>query len=449
MKCKQWLRPDQPLNRRQLMLLTGAAALGAATASITGCAANPVTGRQQLMLLSEQDEIALDRRQSPHQFSADYGPVQDPALQLYFSSVGERLTQHTQRPQIPYSFRVVNANYVNAYAFPGGSIAATRGILISLNNEAELAGLLGHELGHVNARHTAASMSRGALLGAALSGFGLIPTQPTGDGGIGDFLQQVGQLGTQALLASYSRDNEREADALGMSYMVQAGYSAQGMVGLMDLLRSMQRQTPSALELMFATHPMSDERFATARATADTTYAYGENFSTNRERFMDSTARLRTQTPAIKALERSEQIMARKDFAQAETVLTETSSRFPDDYCAQVLLAKCLLAQRQPLTARPHLEQATHIYPEEAQAHNLLGMTYLWTQQPDRALEQFTTFDKLMPGNPGTIFLIGYSHEMMKNNAEAATRYKAFLQQIRQGPQAQYAYNRLKQWGYL
>lgn len=441
-------RLDKPLSRRDFLLLSGAASLGATTFSLTGCAANPVTGRQQLMLMSEQEEISLDQRQSPHQFSADYGPVQDPALQRYINDVGLSLASKTQRPHMPYSFRVVNANYVNAYAFPGGSIAATRGILISLDNEAELAGLLGHELGHVNARHTAASMSRGALLGAALGGIGMITGQQQGQGGLGDLLQQVGQFGEQALLASYSRDNERQADALGMSYMVKADYSADGMVGLMDLLRSLHRQSPSALELMFATHPMSDERFATAQQTANTDYLYAANQPLHRERYMDTTARLRAQAPTIKKLEQAEQLMGKKDFVTAERLLNEAVAASREDYSAQVLLAKCQLAQRKPVDARPHLEKATTIYPNEAQAHNLLGMTYLMTQQPDRALAQFTAFDTLMPGNPGTTFLQGYSHEMMQQRPEAAGYYRKFLQQVQQGPQAQYAYARLMQWGY-
>lgn len=443
------LLSDSSLSRRHFLLLSGAAALGASTLSMTGCAVNPVTGRQQFMLMSEEEEIGIDKRQSPHQFSADYGVVQDPALQNYISWLGLELARQTQRPHMPYSFRVVNANYVNAYAFPGGSIAATRGILISLDNEAELAGLLGHELGHVNARHTAASMSRGAVLGAALGGISIVTGQQPGQGGLGDLLQQVGEVSSKVLLASYSRDNERQADALGMEYMVKAQYSAQGMVGLMDLLRSLHRQSPSALELMFSTHPMSDERFANAQETANTQYVYAGNQPLHRERYMDKTARLRALAPAIKTLEQAEQQMGKKDFVGAETLLRDAIHRAREDYCARVLLAKCMLAQRKPADARPHLEKAVAIYPEEAQAHNLLGMTYLLTQAPERALEQFTAYDTLMPGNPGTTFLQGYSHEMMQQTPQAAEHYRRFLQVVNQGPQAQYAYARLKQWGYL
>ena len=128
---------------------------------ITGCATNPVTGKRQLMIISEDQEIAVDKENSPHQFSTDYGALQDKTLNEYIDRAGKRIAARTHRPDMPYSFRGVNATYINAYAFPGGSIACTRGILLALDNEAELAGLLGHELGHVNARHTGARMSKG------------------------------------------------------------------------------------------------------------------------------------------------------------------------------------------------------------------------------------------------------------------------------------------------
>ena len=158
------------LTRRQFMWLTGIAAAGAAA----GCATNPVTGSTQFMTVSEEEEIQIDRQYSPMQFSDDYGPVQDTALNAYVNGIGRALAARTHRPNMPYSFRVVNATYINAYAFPGGSIACTRGILLKLDDEAELAALLGHEIGHVNARHTTSAMSKGMLSQAVIGGFSIL-----------------------------------------------------------------------------------------------------------------------------------------------------------------------------------------------------------------------------------------------------------------------------------
>ena len=144
------------LNRRDFIRCSTLAAAG----WMAGCATNPVTGKSQFMLISEQDELAVDRQHAPLQFSADYGLTQDRELSDYITRTGRQLVPGTHRPQLPYRFEVVNATYINAYAFPGGSIAATRGILLKIDNEAELASLLGHELGHVNARHTAEQLHR-------------------------------------------------------------------------------------------------------------------------------------------------------------------------------------------------------------------------------------------------------------------------------------------------
>ena len=132
-----------------------ATGVGVAGGGLGGCATDPVSGKSVLVGLTPQQEIALDKNQSPFQFSEDYGAVKDPNLNHYVDSVGSKLAGASHRPNMPYSFRVVNANHVNAYAFPGGSIAVTRGLLVDLENESELAGLLGHEVGHVSARHAA------------------------------------------------------------------------------------------------------------------------------------------------------------------------------------------------------------------------------------------------------------------------------------------------------
>ena len=113
----------------------------AAAGYVFGCATDPVTGKKQLMLVSEDTEVQIDRQYSPLQISSDYGAAQDSQLNSYVSEVGKEMAAKSHRPQMPYSFRVVNATYVNAYAFPGGTIAATRGIMLSLENEAELAAL--------------------------------------------------------------------------------------------------------------------------------------------------------------------------------------------------------------------------------------------------------------------------------------------------------------------
>lgn len=432
------------LSRRHFLWLLSLSSAG----WVAGCAKSPVTGKPQLMLVSEEEEIQVDKQYSPLQFSSDYGSVRDKALNEYVSDVGKKMSSRSHRPKMPYSFRVVNATYVNAYAFPGGSIACTRGILLDLDNEAQLAALLGHELGHVNARHTAQQMSKGALTQVLVGGLSVV-AGVAGGGGLSQVAAQLGTIGAGALLASYSRDHEREADALGMEYMVKAGYNPRGMVGLMDMLRSLNKNKPSAIELMFATHPMSEERYQTAVKRAREDYRKALDLPLYRERYMDNTERLRAQKEAIEEMQKAEQLMAKKQFTEAETHLRKALREAPDDYAALVMMATCQLIQKDYREGLRYSEAAKEVYPREAQAHHLSGFARIQMKDYEGAYQEFSMCEKLLPANPNSIFFKGYALEGMRNREGAAREYTRYLKIVQEGQYAQHAYKRLVEWGYI
>jgi len=432
------------LTRRDFIRLS---ALAAVSTAVAGCAANPVTGQSQLMLMGEGEEIQIDRVNTPHQFSADYGVIQDAALSAYVSGVGARLARVTHRTQMPYRFAVVNATYVNAYAFPGGSIAITRGILAEMDNEAELAGLVGHELGHVNARHTAARMSKGRILGTLVGGASLLAG--TASESLGNLAGTVGGLGASLYLAQYSREDERQADELGMEYMVGGGYSPQGMVGLMDVLRSMSRRQPSAIEAMFSSHPMSTERYDTAVARSRTRFGGSLNLPVYRERYMDSTASLRRLAPMFKLFQEGDKAMAAKEYSVAQSRYAEGLKLSPNDYAGLVMMSKCMIAQKNGKAAADYAARARRAYPTEGQAHHMHGVASILNKDYARALADFSGYERILPGNPTTVFMKGFSYEGMKDRQNAAQEYQRYLKVVTQGEMAQHAYSRLKTWGYL
>lgn len=429
------------LARRDILWLFGA---GAMAATLGGCAESPVTGRRILVGMSEEQERGIDKEVAPHQFSQDMGPVQDAALNQYVAGVGSRMQPATHRPGMPYSYRALNANYLNAYTFPGGAMGVTRGILTELNDEAELAALLGHEMGHVNARHSAQRQGKGLLAQAAVLGMSLAV-----DSQWGALTAIAGQVGASALLASYSRDNEREADALGQEYMVKAGYPASGMARLQGLLIKEAKEEPSLLETMFSSHPMSAERMAAARQLADGKYAASLKANPQRERFMDNTASLRQLKPAIDACKRGETAMAKKRLPEAQTQFGTALGFAAQDYPANLLMAKCLAAQGKGGEAVRYAEAARAIYPQEAQAHKLVGTLKLQQRDPGAAFQAFDQFDRLLPGDPGIAFLKGISLEAGGNQRGAAEQFNRFLQSGAEGEPASYARGRLKSWGYL
>jgi predicted Zn-dependent protease len=432
------------LTRRDTLWLFGASV---GTTTLQGCATSPVTGRQILVGMSPEQEREVDRRQSPHQFSQDLGAVQDEGVNRYVGEVADRLQPHVQRRDMPYSTRVLGANYVNAYTFPAGAMGVTRGIMTELKDESELAALLGHEMGHVNARHAAQRQGQAMLAQVAVVTVAVVAA--AGDSRWAPAVAIGGMVGASALLASYSRDNEREADALGQDYLVKAGYPASGMTQLHQLLVARQKSRPGLLETMFSSHPMSEERMATARRLADTQYAASASAPAGRERFMDRTASLRRLKPTIDACQNGELAMSKKALAEAQGQFETALRATPRDYPAHVRMAQCLAAQNRLQEARRYADAARQIYPQEAQAAKLGASLKLGLRDPGGAYEDLQAYDRLLPGDPGTRFLKGVALEGMGNQPAAAREYSGFLQGGAQGQAATFAQGRLKAWGYL
>ena len=237
------------LSRREFLTLSAAS-----TASLlAGCATNPVTGRRELMFISETGEVDLDRKWAPHQFSTDYGVTRDDMLNGYVGSVGDSMSGLTHRPGMPYSFRVVNNVVVNGYTMPAGSVGLARGLMLAMESEADLAAVLGHELGHVNARHAGQRMTSNILLNAMVTG--LVAYVEYEKKKYADLAAGLGGIGASLLLCRYSRDDERQADELGMLYMTRAGHNPRGMATLMDTFRNLHTSRPGAVDLLFSTTP--------------------------------------------------------------------------------------------------------------------------------------------------------------------------------------------------
>jgi predicted Zn-dependent protease len=320
--------------------------------------------------------------------------------------------------------------------------------MTEMQSEAELAALLGHELGHVNARHAAQRQGQAMIGQAALVGLN-IAVASSNQAQWGPLVGLASQIGASALLASYSRDNEREADALGQEYMVKAGYPASGMTDLHGMLLRQHSAKPSVLETMFSSHPMASERVENAKRLATTTFAPSAGFNPQRERYMDSTSRLRALRPTIDACQRGEMAGARKDLAGAEREFGQALRLTPGDYAANVLMAQCLVAQKRYDDAQRYADQAKSIYPREAQAHKLAGISRLATRDPAGAFRDLDTFDRMLPGDRGVLFLKGVSLEQQGQREAAARHYAGFVRSVPEGGASNYAMSRLKSWGYV
>ena len=194
------------------------AALSLALAS---CTVNPVTGKSELSLVSAQQEVAIGAENFRPSQQAQGGRYSiDPGLQLYVSDIGKKLAAVSDRPDLPYEFVVLNNSVPNAWALPGGKIAVNRGLLLHLEDEAQLAAVLAHEIVHAAARHSASRMTTGTLMNIGVAALGMASQSY----GLGQAGSSFARLGASAWMAKYSRDDELESDAYGMNYMVRAGY---------------------------------------------------------------------------------------------------------------------------------------------------------------------------------------------------------------------------------
>ena len=222
------------------------------------CAVNPVSGRHQLMLLSENKETELGR-QTDAQVVSEYGQYEDAQLNKYLNDMCRRLGKLSHRPGLAYSLKVLDAPVVNAFAVPGGYVYFTRGILAYLNSEAQLAGVMGHELGHITARHSAQQYTKAQLAQIGL-GVGIILSETFRN------YSRFAQLGIGMLFLRFSRDNEREADDLGVEYSSRAGYDSREMAHFFETLERLQPGTDkSGLPAWFSTHPNPEDRIRAVR----------------------------------------------------------------------------------------------------------------------------------------------------------------------------------------
>jgi len=217
------------------------------------CATNPVTGKNEFTLMPESEEIRIGG-EADKELRAEMGVYDDPALQEYVTDVGMRLAASGQRPNLPWHFAVVDEPDINAFALPGGYVYITRGLLAYLDTEAEMAGVLGHEIGHVNARHSAAGYTRSITLmgGAVLTSILFPKAAPYAVGGV---------AGLSILFLKYDRNQELQADRLGAEYSAKVGWSPMGMEGVLEVLSRLEAGSSSrGIPNWLSTHPRSDDR---------------------------------------------------------------------------------------------------------------------------------------------------------------------------------------------
>ncbi len=247
--------------------------------ALQSCSRNPVTGKRELILMSQDQEIALGQQSHPS-IVASMGLYDDKKLQDFITEKGMSMARISHRPDLPYQFNIVDSPVVNAFAVPGGYVYFTRGIMAHFNNEAEFAGVLGHEIGHITARHGARQQTS-QILGTVglITGMIIAPK-------FGQFAEQAMQ-GLQLLMLKYSREHESESDKIGVDYSSKIGYDAHQMANFFGTIKRIQDNSGQVIPSMMSTHPDPGDRYNNVHNMArDYQAANIANYAVNRDVYL-------------------------------------------------------------------------------------------------------------------------------------------------------------------
>jgi len=407
---------------------------------LSGCAVNPVTGKKEMIIDSVAQDIATGQQNyGPSQQSQGGKYVVDPALTSYVNQVGKKLAAVSDVPNLPYEFVVLNNDTPNAWAMPGGKLAINRGLLVQLDDEAQLAAVLGHEIVHAAARHTASAKTQQMVVGAGalLAGVAIANKKP--EYGI----LAVGALavGANAWNSKYSRDHESDSDKYGIKYMVKAGYDPQAAVELQELfVRMFDKQEPSWLEGMFASHPPSRDRVAANRAEIT---KYPKGGTRNKEAFQRALAQLKKDKGAYRNYEDAMKAAKAKQYDKALSLVNNSIQQQPKENLFWELKGQLLLQQDRNKEAIPALDKAIAANPNFFRPYIYRGMAYKELGNSGNAERDLVASQRLLPTQEaseqlGEIALTkgdrntarAYFEQVAAAGGEAGERAKARLAQL-------------------
>ena len=347
----------------------------------TGCAVNPVTGKNELSIISESDEISMGQNQyAPSQQSQGGQLVSDPELVRYVQQVGQKVAGVGDR-DLPYEFVVLNNGVPNAWALPGGKIAINRGLLTELNSEAELAAVLGHEVVHAAAKHGANSIQRGMILQGVVTAAAI--GAAVSESEYGNYVVGGAQLGSQLISTKYGRNAELESDYYGTQYMARAGYDPTAAVSLQQtFVRLSEGRETSFIDGLFASHPPSPERVARNRLTVEELGNPGGEIG--EERYKKAMAYLTSNSTAYKNFDHALSLYAKGEFDKAQGNVVTALKQIPAEPRLHGLLGNIYYQKKQYDAAEAAYARAIDIDNNYFEYH--LGRGLVQSKKGNKAL---------------------------------------------------------------
>jgi predicted Zn-dependent protease len=450
---------------------------------LVACAVNPVTGKKELMLVSENQEINLGKNAAPSLNWEFGGQYKDPELESYLNEIVVNIWQNSERPHLPFKFSIQNTSLPNAFALPG-YVAITRGLLSDIENEAQFAAIMGHEAGHVMARHSAQRLSRISLqqMGLAVGGVLLEGTKGAGT------LLNLGSFGTSLLLLKYDRGQEIQADRLGVKYMARLGYDPNEAIQAHKLLDSSvdsylkrigkSRGSNSAINNLFSTHPRKDVRLSEIQDMINDLRSYSiRGDGKFNSRFQSRIKRIKKTNSVYYIYDEAENYYQNKNYSAAEERLKKAISleskqapfynlsgfvkiqqenygeagKFfnkalsidPDFQPSLYGLGLIEYFERNHGTAIKHFKRSLKLYPNHISSHYGLGMSYYSIRQYREAIPYLDNYSRIDRNNPEIHGILGICYESTDAKSLAVAEYRYQLRIAPNSKLGNYAKKRL------
>lgn len=398
-------------------------ALGLVSFAITGCVVNPVTGKNQISLMSPQQEIAMGAQHYiPSQQAQGGKYVVDPGLTTYVQQVGRKLAAVSDSPNLPYEFVVLNNDVPNAWAMPGGKLAINRGLLSYLEDEAQLAAVMSHEIVHAAARHGAQQQTQNVMMSAGVLLAGVVVAQKESEYGA----LAVGALGVGATAwqAKYGRDHELQSDEVGMKYMAKAGYDAQAAVELQQIfVKLSEGKNAGFINGLFASHPPSQERVSKNRQHA-TKYPGGVR---NKAAFQRAMAQVTKDKKAYDNYQKAQKLAGEKKYIDSLAYVNQAIAQQPKENLFWEMKGQLLLQQNKTQDAIVALDRAVQANPQYFKPYVFRGIAYNELGKRDLAEKDLLVSQRYLPTQIATYYL-GDIAAAKGNRAQAITYYQQAAQ---------------------
>jgi predicted Zn-dependent protease len=382
---------------------------------------NPVTGKKDFLLVSEDWELQIGAQQYlPLRQSQGGDYVVDPGVERYVQSVGKRLAAKSDR-KLPYEFNVINDSTPNAWALPGGKISINRGLLIELKSEAELAAVLGHEIVHSAAKHGAKGQTRGIGLQLGVLTASVIGARE----GYGQEAQLLSSVGAQIVNSQYGQGAELESDRYGMNYMSRAGFDPQGAVGLQRTFVELSKgQQSNTLSRLFASHPPSQRRVDENIKTAQGLKKGG---IVGEDSYMEAMARLFKTQKAYDSYDKAHAAFKKNNTKQASALLNAAMRIEPREAHFHSLQGDIAMAQNNMPNAKRSFDKAISLNSQFYYYYLQRGKIYEQQNNRKAAQADFATSLKLLPTTAAQLALGQFAERDGK--LQVAQRYYAMASQ--------------------